>query len=57
MQANNQYLVFGVRDGYNVSIEHDIQLALYEFFKRTDNFYKLITMYYDDDRLVNLGQY
>ena len=46
-QGNNRYYIFGIQDGYDMSMDADDQPQLYENLERTENFYEMITKYYE----------
>ena len=54
--ADNQYLVFGVRDGYDISLEANRQEELYEPWQRTEDFYEMVTTHNKEDPLIKFYQ-
>ena len=48
-RGNNQYFVFGVREGYDTNMDPDDQKELYECWERTDALYQMICEYYEND--------
>lgn len=55
-RADNQYLVLGVRDGYDTSLEANRQEELYEPWQRTEDFYEMVTMHNKEDPLIKFYQ-
>ena len=51
-RGNNRYFIFGIQDGYDVGMDADDQPQLYENWERTEDFYEIITKYYENDRSV-----
>ena len=55
-RGDNQYWIMGVREGYDVQMEPDDQKQLWECWERTDDFYEMITKYYEDEPSVKVFQ-
>ena len=55
-RGNNRYFIFGIQDGYDMSMDADDQPQLYEKWERTEDFYEMITKYYENDRSVKCYQ-
>lgn len=55
-RGNNRYFIFGIQDGYDMSMDADDQPQLYENWERTEDFYEMITKYYENDRSVKCYQ-
>ena len=55
-RGDNQYWIMGCREGYDEDLEPDEQKHLWENWERDEDFYWMITKFYENDSSVKCYQ-